>query len=317
MLGKKHRAFLHRTHSSGDDAGAVLVMTALFLVVLLGFSALVIDVGLLYINRLALVNAVDAAALAGVQDLPYSPTMAIENAKRYAATNGADRDGVSVLVRDNDHEVQVTAFRDVHLYLARIFGRTEQRITASATARVGSIRAYRGVVPFGIEAQDFIWGEQYILKLDPHVEPGPFRGNFQALALGGQGASDYEENLIYGYQGVLEVGDWIDTEPGNIRGKTIKAVRTRINQCPHYPKCTWEHVEKGCSRVVITPVIKSFQDAKGRSEKVEVVGFAAFFLEGTLQGSDSAVVGRFLPIVVTGELGDAGDFGLRGYKLVK
>ena len=48
-----------------DDTGAALVMTALFLTVLLGFSALVIDIGLLYINRLALVNAVGCRRLGG------------------------------------------------------------------------------------------------------------------------------------------------------------------------------------------------------------------------------------------------------------
>ena len=304
-----------------DDTGAALVMTALFLTVLLGFSALVIDIGLLYINRLALVNAVDAAALAGVQDLPYSPTMAIESAKQYATTNGADKNGLSVLVQNGDHEVKVTASKNVELYLARLFGITNQKVTASATAQVGSISAYVGVAPFGVVKQDFIYGEQYLLKYGPHSNPGRYHGNFGALALGGKGANHYRENIKHGHQARLAVGDWVDTEPGNIAGPTAEGVKYRVDECQHYPKCTWDKFVPGCSRLVVVPVIRTLEEAHGR-DSVEIVGFAAFFLEGTIgggnngKGSDSAVVGRFLRTVLPGELGDAGDYGLKGYKLV-
>ena len=311
---------LKKTHPI-DDTGAVLVMTALFLTVLLGFSALVIDIGLLYINRLALVNAVDAAALAGVQELPYSPTMAIESAKLYATTNGADKNGLSVLVQNGDHEVKVTASKDVELHLARLFGMRNQQVTASATARVGSISAYVGVAPFGVVKQDFIYGEQYTLKHGPYGDSGRYHGNFGALALGGRGADHYRENIRHGHQARLAVGDWVDTETGNMAGPTVKGVKYRIDECQHYPKCTWDKFVPGCSRLIVVPVIRTLEEVNGR-DSVEIVGFAAFFLEGTVggggngQGSESAVVGRFLRTVLPGELGDAGNYGLRGYKLV-
>ena len=315
---------LSSMHSIYDDTGAALVLTALFLVVLLGFSALVIDIGLLYINRLALVNAVDAAALAGVQDLPYSPTMAMEKAKEYAAANGANGDEVKVAVRNGDHEVQVTASRDVKLYLARIFGITEQRLTASATAQVGSISGCFGAAPFGVVEQDFILGEQYTLKCGPHRLPGYLRGNFGALALGDKGASKYEDNIKYGYDGKLEVGDWVDTEPGNMSGPTVEGVKYRIEQCQHEPKCTYDSVKKDCNRVIIVPVIRNLDKAHGR-DSVEIVAFAAFFLEGTLREGDggddedsgSSVVGRFIRMVLPGEVDNVPNFGLRGYKLTE
>ncbi len=317
LIRRWKRKFL----SGGDDSGAVLVMTAFFLVILLGFSALVVDVALLYVNRLVLVNAVDAAALAGVQNLPYSPTTAMEIAKQYAANNGAPRDKVSVSVRNGDSEIKVTAYRDVDRYFARVFGFDQKRLHASATAQVGTIAAYIGVVPFGVVEQDFVYGEQYILKYGPHTVPGHFRGNFGALALGRRGASNYEEKIKYGHQERLAVGDWVETEPGNMAGPTAEGVKYRLDQCQHYPKCTWDNYVAGCSRIVIVPVIRGFDKANGR-DNVEVVGFAAFFLEGTLReggngnNGSSSVIGRFLRIVVPGELGEAGDYGLRGYKLV-
>ncbi|NLA59462.1 MAG: hypothetical protein GX855_11245 [Firmicutes bacterium] len=321
MPVRRWKGHLSPSCPCGDDSGAALVMTAVFLVILLGFSALVVDVALLYVNRLVLVNAVDAAALAGVQNLPYSPTMAMEIAKQYASRNGAPRDGVSVTVANGDCEIRVSAYRDVDLYFARIFGLGEQRLHASATAQVGTIAAYMGVVPFGVVEQDFVYGEQYILKHGPQTVPGHFRGNFGALALGARGAANYEEKIKYGYQERLAVGDWVETEPGNIAGPTAEGVKFRLDQCQHYPKCTWDNYVPGCSRIVIVPVIRGLEKANGR-DNVEVVGFAAFFLEGTLRegakgnSGSSSVIGRFLRIVVPGELGEAGDYGLRGYKLV-
>jgi Flp pilus assembly protein TadG len=52
----------------GRDEGAVLIWVALWLAVLLGVGALVIDIGRLYVERRELQNGADAAALAVAQD---------------------------------------------------------------------------------------------------------------------------------------------------------------------------------------------------------------------------------------------------------
>lgn len=49
-----------------NEEGQVLVFVAMLMFALLGFSALVIDVGYFYVEKNQLQNAVDAAALAGV-----------------------------------------------------------------------------------------------------------------------------------------------------------------------------------------------------------------------------------------------------------
>ena len=70
-----------------EEDGQSLVMVALLFVVLLGFSALVIDVGMLYVTKAQLQNAADAGALAGAA-VPLSDT--IEEAEEYARSNGVD-----------------------------------------------------------------------------------------------------------------------------------------------------------------------------------------------------------------------------------
>lgn len=51
------------------QGGAILVMTVIFLVVLLGFSALALDLGRLYVLRTEMQNAADASALAAAAEL--------------------------------------------------------------------------------------------------------------------------------------------------------------------------------------------------------------------------------------------------------
>jgi IPT/TIG domain/Putative Flp pilus-assembly TadE/G-like/von Willebrand factor type A domain len=76
-----------RRHKRGRKPGQILVLFALVLVVILAFSALVIDIGLLRNNRNSLVNAMDAGALAGGTLLPVdgSSTGGPANAAAIAA----------------------------------------------------------------------------------------------------------------------------------------------------------------------------------------------------------------------------------------
>ena len=55
------------------ERGSVIVIVTISLTILLGFCAIVTDVALLYAQKAQLQNSVDAAALAGVQELPSNP----------------------------------------------------------------------------------------------------------------------------------------------------------------------------------------------------------------------------------------------------
>jgi len=70
-----------------NEDGAILVLVALMMFFIMGFAALVIDVGMLYQTKAKLQNAADAAALAGAQDLQTDYT---KTAKDYAKLNGVD-----------------------------------------------------------------------------------------------------------------------------------------------------------------------------------------------------------------------------------
>src|SRR5687767_13014247 len=74
-----------RSFQSGEK-GQVIVITAFAIIVMFGMVGLAVDVGRMYAARAELSRAVDAAALAGVLELPAVAT-AETKAENYLAEN--------------------------------------------------------------------------------------------------------------------------------------------------------------------------------------------------------------------------------------
>lgn len=295
-----------------EEKGAAIAVVAMSMTVIIGFTALAVDVGNLYLNKTRLVNMADAAALAGVQDLPGNPEGAIDTARSYAARNGMNGDGVNVALSENNTVVTVNVSRTVPFYFAQIFDMTSGNVAARAVAAIRPITAISGVVPFGVEKQELIYGQTYTLK-DGAGEG--YSGNYGALALGGNGANVYRGNIKEGYSGLLSIGDWVSTEPGNMSGPTGNGVEYRISLDP---TATFATVQKGSPRILIVPIIDSLEVC-GRSQ-VQIVGFAAFFLEGVGgSGKKNYVIGKFMQMVLSGDAGSTGQtgYGLYGAALIE
>ncbi|MGB9791661.1 MAG: pilus assembly protein TadG-related protein [Thermacetogeniaceae bacterium] len=306
-----------------DKRGSVVVLVAAAMFVLLGFVAMVTDIGLLYLTRTRLANAADAAALAGAQELPVDPQRAASVAEEYAESNGVRPEEVGIGVAPDCRSVTVEARRAVDFIFARALGIVKGRVRAAATAAVYPLAGARGVVPFSIEEQELVFGRQYVLKEGAGCgsatlgDDGRMYGWFGALDLGGKGdgASEYRDNVINGCSSMVRVGDVIDVETGNMSGPTADGVLCRIARCQD--GCTFESFRRDCPRLVIVPVVR-YLGVSGDKKKVEVRGFAAFFLEGVEgRGRDNNVVGRFVRTVYPGEAGDALDYGVEVVKLVR
>ena len=82
--------------NSRSDRGQATVLTLVFLVVLLGMAALVLDIGSWYRADRATQSTADAAALAGAQALPSNPGNANTLALQYVTKNGGGTPTVSL-----------------------------------------------------------------------------------------------------------------------------------------------------------------------------------------------------------------------------
>jgi Flp pilus assembly protein TadG len=312
--GKIRKQLVNITQMLFKEQGSVIILVALGLVVLLGCAALVVDIGLLYTSRSRLVNTADAAALAGAQELPMNPQLAMDVAREYVLANGISGDELVIEVGADNQSITVKPRQNVHFLFARVLGFTDQEVNASATAFTGSLTGAIGVVPFSIEEQELVKGAEYLLKQGAGTAvadaDGKMHGWYSALAFGDGGADQYREHIKNGCQTILRVGDRIPIETGNMSGPTSQGVEYRIAQCKK--GCTHSNFDLECPRIMIVPMIKVVSPAE-----VEITGFAAFFLEGVGgSGNENYVVGRFVKMVVSGELGGGTDYGAYAVKLL-
>lgn len=302
----------------GSERGSAAILVAIVLAALVGCAALSLDAGQLYIQRAELVNALDSAVLAGCQYLPQQPDLALQTAGEYAQINGL-RSGEAVFkIGENNRTISGQAIRAVPFRFAHCLGFPWGEVSAEAGARVVPVSAVRGVAPFGVIEDDYQFGETVMLK--EGSGDTLFSGWFGALRLGEGGAGRYEENIIKGYAGVIEIGDVVPIEAGNMSTPTRRGIAYCIDQCNHVPRCSISQYDRQCSRILVVPLVRiAGINAGGHPDQVKVVGFAAFLVSRYAgNGNDNEVEGSFIQHVTCGEAGtDAVDHGLYCAQLYK
>ncbi|GBE21090.1 hypothetical protein BMS3Bbin01_00431 [bacterium BMS3Bbin01] len=151
-----------RLRPEPSDSGAALVWAAGSLVALLAFSALMVDLAWIYLNASRLQNAADAAALAGVVDVPGFMTLAQSDAEDAAAANsfpvggGLNGNNTVAIALQNDDSLQVTLHTEVRTFFLRAIGFSQFDITRASTAEyIKPVALGSPDNQFGGPSQDF------------------------------------------------------------------------------------------------------------------------------------------------------------------
>lgn len=119
------------------EQGQILPIMAILVVILVGLLGLALDLGRVYIVRAQLSRALDAAALAGVLDLPSVPT-AQARATQYMAENMPNAT-ISFPPPDQDSQFRVRGSVSVDMLFMKLFGFGSVNIEAEAAAGFGLI----------------------------------------------------------------------------------------------------------------------------------------------------------------------------------
>ena len=188
--------------------GQVILFAALILPVLLGMTALAIDVGGYADDKRTLQNAADAIALAAAHDMctpdPHScsdTSAATTAANAYAQSNNVDTSKMTVtfLGGNTAPKVRVTITTNHRFAFIRILGVNSKDVSATAASVKVSPGGIPGVLPFGVTQNTLDAagsGNDVVLKYDASGNPSP--GNFGAIDVDGSGASTYRTDLKYG-----------------------------------------------------------------------------------------------------------------------
>ena len=315
-----------------NERGVVIIWSAFFMIMMLGFVALGIDVAKIMATRTELQNAADAAALAGASALDLNtgkirPDSAVIRATLTAQHNKAFVDApvpVTLLAGDVSvdpdlNTVRVTVRRDpttdgsMITHVAQVLGIKKVDITATATAKTEpTCEQCEKMVPMGAVPPagqlNFQTGcnNSYVLKRSGGNNLAP--GNYQALdfpdcdegpcaGMNPTGAATFRCLLANGYGCCVKIGQVIQTEPGNMNGPTNQGLNTRwaADTDRRSNICYSNYVGNG-ARVVNVPIITPI--GNGRTQ-VTVTGLAAFFLTKQAAGNGD-ISAEFVRMIVPG-----------------
>jgi len=280
-----------------NTRGQVIVMVPILFVVLLLGLGLSFDFGNVLLKKNRAQSVADSAALAGAKALSHGTSAATATARDFALRNGVTPSALTIDTpyQGDSHQIKVTVTTRVPYYFTRIFGPVSQTVHASATAGFYGNPAYSGANAIAMPSSNYQSGTQYLIKLKE-----PANGNEGAIALGGTGASVFRDNMQYGYNGNLTLGQTVYTEPGNMTGPAQTAFRYRFDNAPANE--TWQNYSAGNPRAVLVVLTTpSPYNVVGRSP-LQVTGFAVFFLERDAGG---LVYARYIGPAATSPLGAA------------
>jgi len=237
------------------EEGQVLVLVAIMLVVLVGFTAMVVDWGRLHEERRYQQNAADAAALAGARELPDpncpNPGSGAQRmAREYLAKNGIDPSAATITCEatftnasDPGYDtIRVSTQRNTDMTLASIWF-DNRPVAAEAKGIVGSLGYIdECMLPLAVMDSDptdtsvpWVWGEVQTMKESASEGWSGNRGGmdlysaqfFDVLA----GRCPPKEGVYIGSDYPSQTGDW-----GN---RFFKAIEERVGSEP----CPWVPLE--------------------------------------------------------------------------
>jgi Flp pilus assembly protein TadG len=282
-----------------SERGQAFVLVAVAMVMCLGMAALVLDVGNWFRDKRRLQGTVDAAALAGAQQLPDDSAGAQSQALTYANKNGGDVAGANIVIssqyQPND-TIAVTGQRNDPGIFTKVIAIPGADITARAKARVGPPAQALHVAPMVVYCGHSLiqncnndhtpqFGVQTTMDYDPMGAPGAFGMLDLDGESGAIGSSTEAAWITDGFDKYLGLGKY-KSDPGakfgsqNVQG----ALDARVNT------------------VLLFPVFRTL-DGTGSNADYDIIGWIGFYLQSyDIHGNSATLHGYFTTYIAEGIL---------------
>jgi Flp pilus assembly protein TadG len=312
-----------------NDTGQATVLTLVFLTVLLGMAALVLDLGSWYRADRATQSTADAAALAGAQALPENPALAKTLAAQYATKNGGLGTGtvtISTKIVAND-TISVTVNRSAPGFFSKIFDPKNKSIKVGSTAKAQSegVTSAKYVAPIVVHYKHPLlnctgpsshptcnptFGTTTTLDLEDLHQKGGGNGSgaFGLLNLnygdpdGNIGAGTLADWLLHGYGDYLPTGIYYSAPSANFNNSQFQAA-----------------IQTVLGKEVLFPVYRLLT-GPGSNAKYDIINWVGFVITSfDPSGSSSTITGYFTGYVADGVPATTGGnpyFGVKKVQLV-
>jgi Putative Flp pilus-assembly TadE/G-like len=307
-----------------NQRGQAFVLTVLFLMALVGFATLVVDLGAWFRQHRQLQATADASALAGAQELPSNPGLANAFATQYANRNTAGLQGVNITFSttfDANDTIRVHVDKPAPGFFARIFGVSSVNLGANAVARTSGMQAAKYVAPIVVkETHPMLTGEgcgsssgpcfglgnRTTIPVSDTGAPGAFSLlNLNQDPQGTGSASEVAEWIENGYQEYLPLGGYYSSPGVKFNAHQVQsALGDRYGD------------------VLLFPVYDTLTGS-GANAQYHIIAWAAFHVESSeTHGNEGSITGYFTEIIWEGLQastpgGGGPNFGARTVQLVE
>ncbi|MGB2875331.1 MAG: pilus assembly protein TadG-related protein [Gaiellaceae bacterium] len=301
-----------------SDTGQATVLTVVFLVVLLGMAALVLDIGSWYRADRATQSTADAAALAGAQALPYNTGNATTLALQYADKNGSGLSASDIAISNGvgpDDTIQVYVHRPASGVFTKLFGVNSVTVGSRATARASLMQQAQFVAPIGVNVNHpklkgtstcpcFGTGNLTTLPLGKTGAPGAFDVFNLDGSRGGTGPPILADWILHGFSGYLPIGNYYSDPGAKWNSSQVQSALTQR-----------------LDTTLLFPVYDTLT-GNGANAQYHVVGWVGFHMTAfSARGNSGSITGYFTQVVWDGiesttSNGSNPDLGARTVKLI-
>jgi Flp pilus assembly protein TadG len=304
-----------------SQRGQATALTLVFLAVLLGMAALVLDVGSWYRADRNTQSTADSAALAGAQALPDDTSQAAGLASSFATKNGGGLNSVnfsSSSYGTND-TISVTVKKTAPGIFTKIFGIKSVNVGSKATARTALIASAKYVAPIVVKnTHPKLLGTPgcpcfgkpgtntniTTIPLSRNGAPGAFDLLNLDGTRGGTSGGILSNWMLKGYDGYLNIGQFYSDPGAKWDDNALNAALTaRLGTTLLFP--------------VYDQIVGT-----GSNAQYHVIGWVGFhLLSFDARGSSGSITGYFTEVIWSGlqstsSSGQPPNFGARSVQLI-
>lgn len=298
--------------------GAVMALTAICLVVLLGAAALAVDVSLGWQTRRNLVTSTDAAALAAAQTYSKGGNGCANDAAAFLASNAPSATMTLCTTgsaSSGEGTVTVSAVETVDVYFGRVIGLDPYPANSSTTALWGSPKSATGLRPVGLCADaldSFFASPNSTQTLEISYDDqgsgsgqiefcgsGNPEGNWGIVDFGNDAnsAAQIKDELMNGYPLPVYTGtiggDCTSEPKACYEGSTGQGLTNAYKNQLGYLKNNNIYFS--------VPIFDFFTDGAGANLEFHLVAFARVrIIDYKLTGSNRSITLEFSPGLITG-----------------
>ena len=294
----------------------MVVLAAVSMVLFIAMAGLVLDVGTWYHQQRNSQATVDAAALAGAQNLPVDPERASESATSYANDNGGIA-GSTITIGTKfvpNDMITLTQARTLSGLFSKVVGVDTVQVHAHATAIAEIPSAVIGVAPITVKITHPqlsgpgcpCFDVPTTIDLGKQGAPGAFSLiDLDTAKNGTDGASTIAQWISTGFDRALPLGGYYSRPGAAFNSAQIQgALEGRIGSELLFP-------------------IYDTLTGSGANATYHIIAWAAFHLTSTdAQGTTGTLGGYFTRIIWTGIVSTTGppagvpDLGVRSVALI-